>query len=364
MVATCLAAAMATVAAASAQQLPSAAAPMPACGVAAFNNTLGFLSPLEVKAVAAKDAAACCASCLASRSCSSWSMQHEWTPKTPCHLSPYAFLRKKGGSQGNSCGTARAGPAAPPSPTPRPHPPPPAFSDNGAYTIDMSAAGRRQVVEGVQVELQADSIGSDNTGMPGDGAIVPDDSPTAIGCPHDLSSSERIRFATEVIKGARSIRLAMGLYLRGLGTENKSIVGRWPSQMAELKQLQDLSQIDGWAPEYWSPPSGWKSSQSYYTGTLASFNASFLDEFGDGVRRDVDYLRQHGLKVTWWGLQNEPGSGPNTTTSCPPVQSQPPQGGRGAAVLTGATGMNLTEGVKANSYSMCRNSQGPCTWYR
>ena len=46
------------------------------------------------------------------------------------------------------------------------------------------------------------------------------------------------------MQGVRTIRLAMGLYLRGLSPDNKSIVGRWPSQMAELKQLQDLSQID------------------------------------------------------------------------------------------------------------------------
>jgi hypothetical protein len=158
-----------------------------------------------------------------------------------------------------------------------------------------------------------------------------------------------VRFATEVIQGARTIRLAMGLYLRGLGPDNKSIVGRWPSQMAELKQLQDLSGIEGWAPEYWSPPTGWKDSKSYYTGTLTSFNATFLDEFGDGVRRDVEYLRENGLKVTWWGLQNEPGSGPNTTT-CPPQ----PQAGGEISVVAHAD-------ERANSYSECRYTQ--CNYY-
>ena len=104
-----------------------------------------------------------------------------------------------------------------------------------------------------------------------------DDSST-IGAPHDLTAAERERFATEVMKGVRTIRLAMGLFLRGLGPQNRSIVGRWPSQMAELKQLQDLSGIDGWAPEYWSPPSGWKDTSSYYTGTLAGcvFNGRIL----------------------------------------------------------------------------------------
>ena len=56
---------------------------------------------------------------------------------------------------------------------------------------------------------------------------------------------ERVRFATEVIKGARTFRLAMGIFLRGLGPRNRSIVGRWPSQMAELRQLQELSGIEG-----------------------------------------------------------------------------------------------------------------------
>ena len=58
----------------------------------------------------------------------------------------------------------------------------------------------------------------------------------------------------EVLRGARTIRLALGLYLRGLGAANRSIVGRWPSQIAELRQLQELSGVEGWAPEYWSPP--------------------------------------------------------------------------------------------------------------
>ena len=127
--------------------------------------------------------------------------------------------------------------------------------------------------------------------MPKDGTLVPDDDNSTIGAPHDLTPAERVRFATEVIKGARTFRLAMGIFLRGLGPRDRSIVGRWPSQMAELRQLQELSGIEGWAPEYWSPPSGWKSSGSYYSGTLAGFNASFLDEFCAGVR---------GCKLEWW----------------------------------------------------------------
>ena len=46
--------------------------------------------------------------------------------------------------------------------------------------------------------------------------------------------------------------------MSGLSADGKSIIGRWPSQMAELKQLQELARIEGWAPEYWSPPPAWK----------------------------------------------------------------------------------------------------------
>ena len=83
--------------------------------------------------------------------------------------------------------------------------------------------------------------------------------------------------------------------MRGLSADNKSVVGRWPSQMSELQQLQELSGIDGWAPEYWSPPPFWKSTSSYYGGTLKSFNESFLGAFSDAVVRDVQYLREAGL---------------------------------------------------------------------
>lgn len=82
--------------------------------------------------------------------------------------------------------------------------------------VDTSVStGHRQVFEGIQVELMADSIGSWNQGMPGDGRLVPDNDRTTIGVPHNLVPSEQRRFATEVMQGVRTIRLAMGLYLRG-----------------------------------------------------------------------------------------------------------------------------------------------------
>lgn len=162
--------------------------------------------------VGASDAAACCAACAALPDCAVWSMQHIWSPNTPCHLSPYGFLKTDNHSTGNSCGAVRKDPPSPPAPGPSPSPMP----SPGLFVIDTGAAGERQVFEGVQVELMSDSIGSYNEGMPGDGTLVPDDSNTTLGCPHDLTPSERIRFATEVMAGTRTIRLAMGLYLRGL----------------------------------------------------------------------------------------------------------------------------------------------------
>ena len=112
---------------------------------------------------------------------------------------------------------------------------------SGTFVVDMSTDGRRQVFEGVMVELQADSIGSNNKGVPGNGTLVPDDDPTTIGAPHDLTPSERTRFATEVLQGTRYVRLALGMYLRGLSEDGQNIIGRWPSQMKELKELQEIA---------------------------------------------------------------------------------------------------------------------------
>jgi hypothetical protein len=52
---------------------------------------------------------------------------------------------------------------------------------NGVFVVDTSVSGRRQVFEGIQVELMADSIGSYNEGMPGDGKLVPDNDTTTLG---------------------------------------------------------------------------------------------------------------------------------------------------------------------------------------
>ena len=202
----------------------------------------------------------------------------------------------------------------------------------------------------------SDSIGSYNQGMPGGGKIVPDDDPSTIGVPHDLTPPEQERFAVEVMTGVRTIRLAMGLFLRGLSPDNKSIVGRWPSQMTELKQLQELSSVDGWAPEYWSPPPYWKSTNSYYGGTLKSIKENFLDAFSDAVVEDVKYLLQAGLRVKWWGLQNEPNfEHTNFTGTCSRARSD---GDTNDTALRhrefSASTIGAHIDTQANTYSTCR----------
>jgi hypothetical protein len=202
---------------AAAELLPPALPLAPSCGTFQHLNTLGFLHHEKVVTVATKDAAGCCARCVATASCASWSFSGaKWTPGTPCHLSPYAFEAQQPNSPNMSCGSARPPqPPPPPGPAPTPDPPPP---PNGLYMIDTSETGERQVFEGVEVELQSDSIGSDNMvtkparsarclnffisrsprlttpymygqGMPKDGTVVPDDDNSTIGASVDPEES-------------------------------------------------------------------------------------------------------------------------------------------------------------------------------
>jgi hypothetical protein len=194
------------------------------------NGTLFYLDPSDphLQKVAAASAAECCGLCGGSPGCRTWSF-NDWGPTVPpCHTSWLPPLRNETGHTNSSGGSLNL-------------PPDPSNSSSSAsFWIDnVSPEGRRQVFEGVIVELQSDSIGSDNEGMPDN----------TISVPHDLVPSERERFATEVLRGARTIRLAMGLYLRGVSPDGRNLIGRWPEQMDELKQLNDLSEIEGWAPE-------------------------------------------------------------------------------------------------------------------
>lgn len=64
------------------------------------------------------------------------------------------------------------------------------------------------------------------------------------------------------------------------------------------------------------------------------------------------YLQQAGLKVVWWGLQNEPGSGGVENKTCP----HNPNTKEEAAVPN-----PLTAGSGANTYARCDYSQ--CNYY-
>jgi O-glycosyl hydrolase len=162
------------------------------------------------------------------------------------------------------------------------------------YTVRTDL--RRQTILGLGVEVQADSIGSGNVGLPD----------KVSGVPHDLTSTERTRFYTELLKGFRYARLAMGLYVRGLTFDRQNIVERYPGEMAELREMIQQSGIEGASVEYWSPGPYWKDSNSLLGGSLKRFDDVFLSDFGDSVVRDLDYLTENGIPIKMFGLQNEP----------------------------------------------------------
>lgn len=86
-------------------------------------------------------------------------------------------------------------------------------------TVDIHTDQYKQTVWGIGFEIQSDAIGSGNTGLPEERHAVP----------HDLTPSERERFAKEMLDGFRYCRLAGGLYWRGLDAEKKYLMPRWLS---------------------------------------------------------------------------------------------------------------------------------------
>ena len=108
-------------------------------------------------------------------------------------------------------------------------------------------------------------------------------------------------------------------------------------------------------PRYWSPPPGWKDNRSYYGGTLASFAPAFLSSFAESAVRDVAYLRANGLRVTWWGLQNEPYfSGAQANATCPPANETQRRAFVGAQAGGGAARRRFP-------YAQCSYTQ--CSYY-
>ena len=172
----------------------------------------------------------------------------------------------------------------------------------------------KQTILGFGFEIQSDSIGSGNVGLP--------DATTSV--PHDLVPSERQRFYQEMLRGFRYCRLAGGLYWRGLDPEKKFMSGRWPEQMDELRGMIESAGIEGVSLEYWSPAPFWKTNGAYVgadrnTNILRCFGPDFANDpgyHGDADRffkdfsaalvHDLAYLREHRIPVKFWGLQNEP----------------------------------------------------------
>ena len=141
--------------------------------------------------------------------------------------------------------------------------------------------------------------------------------------------AERERFYAEMLKGFRYCRLAGGLYWRGLDADQKLMLGRWPEQAAELRELIQAAGIEGLSFEYWSPAPFWKANRKY-TGADKSENVlrcfgknfasdpeyhgdknRFLNDFAAACRRDLETLRSNGIAISFWGLKNEP------STDCP-----------------------------------------------
>lgn len=171
----------------------------------------------------------------------------------------------------------------------------------GCYTIRYDRAAARQTVLGLGVEIQSDSIGSGNDGLPDE----------VSGVPYDLTRPERARFYRQMIRvrrrrGFRYLRLALGLYYRGTDASGRHLRDRYPGQAALLADMIRRSGMEGIAAEYWSPTPGWKSNGSYIGGSLASFSPRYLDAVGDAMVGDLDYLRARGVPISMWGLQNEP----------------------------------------------------------
>lgn len=187
-----------------------------------------------------------------------------------------------------------------------------AADTGGYYAIQQN--NPQQYIWGLGYEIQSDAISSANKGLP--------DAYTSV--PHDLVPSERDRFYKEMLTGFRYCRIAGGLYLRGTTPDQKELRGRWNSQLLELREMMQKAHIEGVSFEYWSPAPYWKANRKY-TGRDSSENklrcfaagfkndpvykgdtTAFLKDFAESLVNDVRFLDKNGLKVLFWGLQNEP----------------------------------------------------------
>ena len=174
----------------------------------------------------------------------------------------------------------------------------------GTYTVRHDEP--QQTIWGLGVEIQSDSIASGNQGLPEDHHSVP----------HDLTQSERDRLYSDMLKGFRYMRMAGGLFYRGTDEEGKHLQERWDTQNEELEELIEKSGIEGINFEFWSPTPYFKANGGYRENPkygLKCFDANFtgdkdafLQDFADTLVEDFQYLKENGLPVVQFSLQNEP----------------------------------------------------------
>ena len=188
-----------------------------------------------------------------------------------------------------------------------------------AGSYDVKLDDPQQTIWGLGIEVQSDSIGSFNQGLPEETWSVP----------HDLTELERQRLYKDMLFGFRFLRLATGLYYRGTDAEGKHLQERWDTQNEELAEMIRVSGIEGADWEYWSPTPYFKGNNSYLGGKLKCWSKNweyygneektheFLVEFANTIKEDMAYLTENGIPITQFGLNNEPHVGnyteiPNT----------------------------------------------------
>lgn len=182
---------------------------------------------------------------------------------------------------------------------------PPESPVSGNYVLKTSDADRHQVIRGLGFEIQSDSYGPYWTGKD-----------PIQGVPYELVPSEKARLSGEILKGFRYMRLAVGLWFRGLTDDNKNYVSRYDGQAEELVKMMNDAGVEGISLEYWSPAPYWKSNNNLVGGEVKSIEPAFLDEFSDAMIRDIQYFQNKGMKICTWGLQNEPNYGDTGYPCC------------------------------------------------
>ncbi|MDQ0422272.1 hypothetical protein J2045_003320 [Peteryoungia aggregata LMG 23059] len=127
-------------------------------------------------------------------------------------------------------------------------------------TLTLDTATTAQTILGLGFELQSDSI-------EGDGGGIQESNTSSL--PLDLSSSERTRFASQIVglgAGWVDFRLAAGLYYRGTTSDGKRFTERLPGQNAAIKELCDATGV-GICFTHWSPPPFYKKNGVYRGST-------------------------------------------------------------------------------------------------